>query len=301
VELSVPAGLVKLIGPWIAASGTLFIGAERASEGEELWRVNAAGDALELVGDIAPGTASTHMRGGVALDDQLLFAAAQQDRGVELFVSNGTAAGTLPLPDMVVGFDSSLVQLLPDPQSNPRTRNTVAFGTRVFYACSPVGRTDRSEPCVSDGTAAGTGQVLDYEPGDAGSNPIEPVSDGTNVWFVAMQGGERGVHVSDGSAAGTAAVIETRGIAPDSLTLLPNGELVMAGNLRLGASEFGRELFAGAPGSIRGFNLAASELSSTPANLVRIGDAVVFSANTGSAGNEPHVYRSEVIFADDFE
>ncbi len=301
LELSVPADLTKLIGPWIAASGTLFIAGERASEGEELWRINAAGDGLELVADLAPGTASTLMRGGVALGEQLLFAAAQQGRGVELFVSDGSAAGTLPLPDIAVGFAGSLIQLSPEPQSNSRARNTVVFGSRMFYACDPEGAQTNFEPCLSDGTAAGTGRLLDYESGDAGSNPIEPVSDGASVWFIATQGGERGVHVSDGSAGGTAAVIETQGIAADALTLLPNGELVMAGNLRLGASDFGRELFAGTPGSIRGFNLAASELSSTPANLVRIGDAVVFSANTGSAGNEPHAYRSEVIFADEFE
>jgi ELWxxDGT repeat protein len=301
VELSVPANLTKLIGPWIAAGGTLFIAVERATEGEELWRINAAGDALELVADLAPGTASTQLRGGVALGEQLVFAAAQQGRGVELFVSDGSAAGTLPLPDIAVGFPGSLVQLSPEPQSNARARNTVVFGSRMFYSCDPDGVQTNIEPCVSDGTAAGTGRLLDYEPGNAGSNPVEPISNGTNVWFIATKGGERGVHVTDGSVAGTSSVIETLGIAPEALTLLPNGELVMSGNLTLGASDFGRELFAGTPGSIRGFNLAASELSSTPANLVRIGDAVVFSANTGSAGNEPHVYRSEVIFADAFE
>lgn len=55
------------------------------------------------------------------------------------------------------------------------------------------------------------------------------------------------------------------------------------------------------PGTIRGFNLATSELSSKPAHLVRIGDFAVFRANTGTAGNEPHVYRPERIFADGYQ
>jgi ELWxxDGT repeat protein len=192
------------------------------------------------------------------------------------------------------------VQLLPEPQANARSRNSVAFGARVFYACDPSG-VAQLEPCISDGTGAGTGRLLDYEPGAAGSFPIEPVTDGNRVWFIAIQNGERAVHETDGSVGGTHRLNETSGIAPESMVQLGNGELVMAGNLTLGASDFGRELFAGAPGSIRGFNLAASELSSNPTNLVRIGDFVVFSANTGTAGNEPHVYRPERIFADSYE
>ncbi len=300
VELAVPPDVTRLIGPWISANGTLFIAGIRSSDGEELWRLNAAGDGLEPVTDLAPGSASTALRGGIAVGNQLLFAGAQQARGVELFVSDGAAAGTLPLPDLAPGFAGSLTALLPEPQGNPRARNTAAFGARVFYACDPDGL-GQMEPCVSDGTAAGTGRVLDFEPGVSGSFPIEPVADASRVFFIATQAGARAVHVSDGSAAGTSTLIETRGIAPESMVLLPNGELVMAGNLTLGASDFGRELFAGTPGTIRGFNLAASELSSNPAHLVRIGDFTVFRANTGTAGNEPHVYRSERIFSDGYE
>lgn len=305
VELSIPADATRFIGPWIAAIGTLFIAGVRASDGEELWRINAAGDGLEPVTDLAAGTASTSIRGGIAVGggatgNNLLFAAAQQTRGVELFVSDGSAAGTLPLPDLAPGFSGSLSELLPDPQANARSRNTVRFGARVFYACDPDGQ-GGLEPCTRDGTAAGTGRLLDFEPGAAGSFPVEPVSDGTRVWFIATQAGERAVHVTDGSIAGTTSLNETRGITPEAMALLPNGELVMSGNLTLGASEFGRELFAGEPGAIRGFNLAACELSSNPGNVVRIGDFAVFRANTGAAGNEPHVYRPERIFAGGYE
>lgn len=300
VELSVPSDVTRFNGPWIAANGTLFIAGVRSSDGEELWRINAAGDSLEPVADLAPGTASTALRGGIALGNQLVFAAAQQGRGVELFVSDGSAAGTLPLPDLAPSFDGSLTELLPEPQASARARNTARFGTRMFYACDPTGLA-QMEPCVSDGSAAGTGRLLDFEPGAAGSFPSEPVGDGNRVFFIATQGGERAVHISDGTAGGTSTLNETRGIIPDSLVLLPNGELLMAGNLTLGASDFGRELFAGTPGTIRGFNLAASELGSNPGNLVRIGDFVVFRANTGNSGNEPHVYRPERIFFDDYE
>ncbi len=301
-ELAVPADVVQFIGPWLPAAGTLFIAGATAAEGEELWRLNAAGDALIRVAELAPGTASTALRGGIERNGTLLFAAAQQGRGVELFVSDGSAPGTAPLLDLAPGFPSSLEALQPLTlaQVPVRQRTTIAFGTRVFYPCDPAGLT-QLEPCSSDGTDAGTGRILDLEAGAVGSNPLEPVSDGTRVWFIARSGGARSIHVTDGSAAGTLRLDETAGIEPSGLVRLPGGELVMAGNLRLEASDFGQELFAGDPGAIRGFNLAAADLSSSPEQIARIGDFALFRASIGVSGNEPYVYKPEHVFADGLE
>jgi ELWxxDGT repeat protein len=304
IELAVPADVLQFIGPWIPAAGTLFIAGRTAAEGEELWRLNAAGDALVRVVDLAPGTAATSLRGGIERNGTLLFAAAQQGRGIELFVSDGSAPGTAPLLDLAAGVPSSLEGLQPSSQSPftgfLRSRNAIAFGTRVFYPCDPGGGS-QFEPCSSDGTDAGTGRILDLETGAVGSIPLEPVGDGTRVWFIARRNGMRSIHVTDGSAAGTLRLDETAGIEPSGLVRLPGGELVMAGNLRLEASDFGQELFAGDPGAIRGFNLAAADLSSSPEQIARIGDFALFRASIGVSGNEPYVYKPERVFADGLE
>jgi ELWxxDGT repeat protein len=99
--------VLQFIGPWIPAAGTLFIAGRTAAEGEELWRLNAAGDALVRVVDLAPGTAATSLRGGIERNGTLLFAAAQQGRGIELFVSDGSAPGTAPLLDLARGLQSA--------------------------------------------------------------------------------------------------------------------------------------------------------------------------------------------------
>jgi|GEM_PF-6471900 len=299
VELTAPVESTRFIGPWMPAAGTLFIAGERSSDGQELWRINAAGDALEPVADLAAGTTSTQLRGGVAVSDALLFAGTQTVSGTELYRSDGSALGTLALPELIVGNQSG-VETMVVASAQSSIRNAIRFGARAFFPCR-VGDAQGTEPCVSDGTGAGTMAITDLEPGPAASSPVEPVTDGERVWFIARRNGQLAVHSSDGSATGTSTIETTRGIVPSNLLRLPNGELVMAGNFVLGNSDFGRELFAGEPGAVRAFNLAPGELGSNPAQIVMINGHAVFSAATGATGNEPHVYKSESVFQDSFE
>jgi ELWxxDGT repeat protein len=298
-ELVVPTGS-RFIGPWMRAGEHLYIAGVRSSDGQELWRVNDAGDSLEPVADLASGPADLQITGGIALGDALIFAGTKSPEGRELYRSDGTASGTALIADVGVGtFISSLDSLLLTTNASGR-RNTVAFGSRVLYACDPSGLS-RFEPCVTDGTLAGTGVLIDLQPGAASSLPTEPVADATRAWFIATNSTGRAVFVTDGTTASVEPLAETQGIAPADLALLPNGELVMSGNFVLGATDFGREVFAGRPGSVRGFNLAAGELGSSPVNVARVGNFAVFRANAGAAGNEPFVYKPDHIGDDGFE
>jgi ELWxxDGT repeat protein len=94
--------------------------------------------------------------------------------GRELWVTDGTAAGTKRVLDVRPGPDSS------DPGGL-----TVA-GDRVFFAADDGvhGR----ELWVSDGTAAGTRLVWDLNPGEASSNPQSLTVSGDNLFFGADDG-----------------------------------------------------------------------------------------------------------------
>ncbi len=75
-------------------------------------------------------------------------------------------------------------------------------GSRVFFEAND--RTTGNELWVSDGTAAGTHEVLDINPGPNSSSPGGMIALGSNLLFTA----DDGVHgnalwVSDGTAAGT--------------------------------------------------------------------------------------------------
>jgi ELWxxDGT repeat protein len=94
--------------------------------------------------------------------------------GRELWVTDGTAAGTKRVLDVRPGPGSSE----PD--------GLTAAGDRVFFAADDGvhGR----ELWVSDGTAAGTHLVWDVNPGEASSNPQSLVVSGGNLFFGADDG-----------------------------------------------------------------------------------------------------------------
>lgn len=113
--------------------------------------------------------------------------------GRELWITNGTSAGTMALGD-----------LRPGAAGSDAAGFTATTGGRFVFGADDgvAGR----ELWVSDGTAAGTRLLVDLLPGAGGSNPqnFTALGDG-RVAFTGTGAGGTGLWATDGTALGTVA------------------------------------------------------------------------------------------------
>ncbi|MEZ5965495.1 MAG: hypothetical protein R3F56_16800 [Planctomycetota bacterium] len=262
------------------------------------------------------------------------FFVATTAAGEELFVTDGTAAGTHLVRDIVPGPGSSSPQEL-----------TSAAGVMFFTADDGLsGR----ELWVTDGTSAGTFEIEVF-PGASSSAPADLVEFGGLLYFSA-ESVTRGRELwrSDGTRAGTTLVADIRLIgssAPAQLTVFGNHLAFTATDnstgrelwitdgtasgthlvtdLRPGAEDGtglgflvasnGLLLFSGNDGTT-GWELFASDGTATGTRLVRdiepgpadsrpdtfatLGNVVVFAATTAAQGQE--LWRSDGTTAGTF-
>ncbi|MEA2560133.1 MAG: hypothetical protein QOH06_1637 [Acidobacteriota bacterium] len=182
----------------------VFFSADDGSSGRELWV--SSGFGATRVKDIAPGAGS-----GIAntLDDQayrfdhwaaatptaevrgkLLFPADDGTAGEELWVSDGTAAGTHRLKDVFPGPRSSEIHWL------------TAVGEWVYFVADDG--THGRELWMSDGTVLGTRLAADLFPGEGSSLPEQLKAMGHNLVFSAHTPDHgREPWVTNGDALGT--------------------------------------------------------------------------------------------------
>ena len=134
-----PGGTIQLqdINPGVPGSlpdfetaslnGFLYFTAERPAEGRELWRTDGTPGGTTFVADVIAGPGGSNNPGNYHLFSSgtyLLFAARTPSSGIELWKSNGTGAGTVPLLDINTGHagaDSS------NPNSFHLLNNVVLF------------------------------------------------------------------------------------------------------------------------------------------------------------------------------
>jgi ELWxxDGT repeat protein len=208
-------------------NGTLFFYANNGVSGMELWRSNGTAAGTALVKDIKPGSAgsagsdATKAFNALAnVNGTLFFSADNGVSGLELWKSNGTAAGTKLIKDIHPGSAGSSI-----------TSMANVNGTLFFGADDGV---SGPELWKSNGTAAGTKLVKDIHPGSAGSNPSFLVNVNGTLFFQA-DNGVSGPELwkSNGVAAGTVLV---KDIQPGSSGSSPiylanvNGSLFFAAN-----------------------------------------------------------------------
>jgi ELWxxDGT repeat protein len=194
-------GPVAPIPPYEAAERLFAVGnlalffAYQSSTGLELWRTDGTPAGTMLVKDIVPGpgepTFAAYDPDGdffeirsyfAASNNNLFFSLHDGQSGFELWKSDGTAAGTHMVKDIVPGAAGS----------SPRAL-TVLDGVLVFQASD---ETHGSELWRSDGTLSGTFMVQDIAPGPSGSLSraglfmpgIPFVASGTKVFFAAEDG-----------------------------------------------------------------------------------------------------------------
>jgi ELWxxDGT repeat protein len=181
-----------------AADGVLFFSARDPQHGRELWKSNGTMAGTSMVRDIVPGPRGSNPQDiTYAVGQQettppnqvlVYFSAWTAANGLQLWKSNGTAAGTVMLTNVDPGPAAGL---------RPEDIAPVAGTDAMFSGDDGVhGR----EPWVTSGTAASTTMYEDLNPGAAGSDPanITPevydigILDQFDVWYFSANDGTHG-------------------------------------------------------------------------------------------------------------
>ena len=215
-------------------NGTLFFVADDGISGQELWTSDGTTAGTVLVHDINPGSGYQYPYGDSPLNshashltvvgDKLFFGAEDASAGAELWVTDGTSAGTMMVRDINTGTHTDANGTYPN-SSDVRDLVNVN-GTLFFTADDGV---NRRELWLSDGSSAGTVLVKDIAPGSYSNNNVDyPYSgepalltalDGT-LFFVARDDAH-GLELwsSDGTTDGTLLVEDIRQGTADAFTV----------------------------------------------------------------------------------
>ncbi len=189
-----PASSIHLITSF--GNSLVFI-AEDGQHGAEPWITDGTEAGTTMIRDIDSITDHGSMDWTTTftmLNNKFYFAATESVHGYELWVSDGTTAGTTLVKDINPG--------VADAFSYP-TDITVSGGKLFFWADDGVHGT---ELWVSDGTTAGTQMVKDIKSGTSpsGNSMFEIAPYNGKVCFPADNGTTgRELWMSDGTAAGT--------------------------------------------------------------------------------------------------
>lgn len=189
--------------PGASADAIYFAGDDGTGSGYELWKSDGTAGGTELVADISAGPANglsspyPSSEPGASIDqaewgDRIFFAGDDGTHGLELWVTNGTSAGTSLFLDISPGAASS----------SPRQFQKA--GNRLYFFADDG--THGVELWKSDGTVGGTAMVADL-----GIVPPPPPSAGVfnrGRTTLALNGKLLFVEstklwASDGTAAGT--------------------------------------------------------------------------------------------------
>jgi ELWxxDGT repeat protein len=194
-------------------NGIVIAGARYLNSLErELWAFEPGG-ASRLLGN---RSSSFGLNGFAILDDEMIFAAADS-RGLELWTSDGTYAGTRLVKDLNAAIT--------DESSYPEEFVTV--GTTTFFIANDG--VHGSQLWKTDGTEAGTMLVKDFNPGESDFAAIQTLGSTLMLLvFYEMDGesDDRGVALwkSDGTEAGTALVRDFGNqLAPDHRGAVSSG------------------------------------------------------------------------------
>jgi len=197
------------------------------------------------------------------------------DRFSQLWVSDGTAAGTTKLVEGPGRFDGGEI------------RSLARLGSRLIFTAFDFAQ--GQELWVTDDTAGGTRRLADLRPGLLSSSPEQLVTVGGRVYFTADDGRTgRELWATDGTPAGTKRVADIR---PGSRSSVPQALAAIGNRLVFAADDgiHGLEVWS-SDGTAAGTRLASDVqvgiLPSSPGDFMVLGSNLLFVASRLGTGRE---------------
>ena len=263
----------------------LYLVGQTTEYGSEVWRTDNGPDGAVLLFDACPGDCSGAEfaeYSPLAVYKDKLFLNLGTTLGKELWVSDGTTAGTMLLKDINPN------------SSDSRPRGLTVFKDKLYFSADSANL--GNELWVSDGTTAGTTMLKNINPSNFGSADIRELVAGEEaLYFWAYESGNTGRELwkSDGTVAGTVMVKDINpgfsNGAPDYVPL--TNSIWLDGKLFFVANDgtAGEELWL-TDGTETG-TVLLKDINTGAANsniqfLSIIDGKVFFRANDGTNGNE---------------
>jgi ELWxxDGT repeat protein len=271
-------------GPLVRLGLSLLFAADDGLSGRELWATDGTAAGTRQVRDVnqqnyddgiyfRPGESSPDSL--VRLGGAVLFTADDGLSGRELWITDGTEAGTRRVRDLRPGAEGSA------------PHNLVELGGRVYFFASANGTGEAL--WQTDGTEVGTIQVKSLARQSLPSWGRTLTRAGGRLFFVADNeaiGSE--LHVSDGTLAGTRLVRQIRagsnGSYPQSFTVVGRVLVFAADDGAHGLEPWRSD--GTAAGTWRLGDLAPGQAASSPSAFTAAGALLFFTADDGVHGRE---------------
>ena len=233
--------------------------------------------------DIEPGPDCSCPEGFIVLGSTMLFEAFESTHGSELWKTDGTIAGTVLVEDLLPGIGNG---------------GPFPFGASGSIAIlTATSSPNDREIWRSDGTPGGTFPLTDPTPFAVSGSAPSNLTDSAGTLVFAADDGVHGFEPwkSDGSAAGTALMLDIRagaqGSSPAEFTLAGGRTFFSASGPE--GIELWKKTVAGA---ILVEDIRPGTNPSSPVDLIEFGGTLYFSADDGVAGRE--LWKSDGFAAD---
>jgi ELWxxDGT repeat protein len=267
-------------------NGTLFFTADDGLHYRELWKSDGTTAGTVLVKDISFSTYSTTFANLTNVNGNLFFTATENvfnTYGNELWVSDGTTAGTVMVKDINSG------------SANSNASNFVNLNGVLYFSANDG--FSGNELWKSDGTAAGTVLVKDIYAGSNGANIDKMIHANGTLYFRATTTAGTELWKSDGTAAGTVIVKDINFGGGNSF---PSNITNVNGTIFFSADDGnnGYELWKSdgtAAGTIKLSEMIAGIANPNFSDFINVNGTLYFSAKTDTTGYE--LYKSDGTIA----